>query len=370
VTGGIPFHYLLGTRQQYARAILQALATVVFFTCVIGLRFIPSQIHRSLAPHSISVLDCQEGATDQQVFMLIKRIPADESGAKQQLASYSLRSGVLEKMDVTATTWPECFAVGEDGRAVYVASADDGSIIRISSEYPSESCIIGRHLQGTAHVLALADDEKTLISLGHRGLYAWDVPRRRPLWCRFNETADAMAILPGSDSIICYLSEQATGRLEEIDAKTGTTIQVVKRDLSEVHHLTASPDGKYVAGVGGFSGILLLEHDLHHQAWKSRRLGASLVGMSTARISFSPDSARLVSANDDGRGFLVWDLASMTVAREIASDSNSLALGSVFLTNETLLCWSETGVIRRYELSENGIAATARGTDEDWAVSW
>ena len=104
-----------------------------------------------------------------------------------------------------AVRQPMCFTTGCELGMMFVAGETDGAIhtIDLRKTGYSGGCL-GRHIHGTPHTLVCSQDRQTLVSLGHRGIYAWDLGKWELRWCRLDEHPIGAAILPDSQSVVCY----------------------------------------------------------------------------------------------------------------------------------------------------------------------
>jgi WD40 repeat protein len=357
VAPNFTFRHLLSTRRQYAGAFLSSLSAVVFVAAGVGLVLLPRQIARLSGTSDISVMDYQLCREGQRGIMLIREDSSNADALRQHLVVHDVRRSQLTRVQVDFPLLPTCFAVTDRSPSLFVADAMDGGIYAfdLGDIVHLRGCI-GRHVQSSPHALACSRDGRTLISLGSREIYAWDLEKWMLRWCRTDEEPACVVILPDSQSIICLTTKTRLGELIEIDLTTGETLQLFSPHADPITQLTASPDGRFVAGTGEGGNVLLFERGSRKTAWHRREFGAFRSGAANVVPAFSPQSNLLVLGHADGRRLVVWDFQRAVPVCEIGACSESPLLGSAFLDQDTLLSWSGNGVITIWDL-KSGLAS-------------
>jgi hypothetical protein len=347
------YTHLSASPWRYARAFVQSLAAVFFVAAGAGFFFLPAQLARMQSLPDIAVMACQGACQGQMAVMLVKDRSLDPAdGTRRRMLLHDLDQDVTASVRFDQVLQPACFAITRDRRSLYVADELLGTIYGVDLGGSGRTdVIIGRHVRGTPHSIICSSDERTLVSLGSEGIYAWDLNKWRLRWLRHDEKPACAVIPSDSRTLICYTTESRPGQLKEIDLETGKILGHIPHGMCGIDSLAASPDGRFVVGVAATGDVMVLERTKGEQHWRHRRIDGLRAGRVHVSPDFSPQSNLLVLGNEDGRRLTVWDLERGVPLCELG-ESHGPILGGAFLDQQKLLSWDSDGSLCIWDLTQ------------------
>ncbi len=350
---------LFGTSRQYRVAVVHTSVAVIALTVAMGIVLLPKYFDRSSKVLQTSVIGwqlCESG----QTFVTLNKEHRLDQPQRRYLSWHELSTNQAVRFDFP-TLQPTSFAVSPRDGKLYMAHEADGSIWRVDGSGSAQQLyLLGRHIKGFSHSLAISCDGCTLISLGNHGLYAWDLDDCRLRWCRFDTDPTAAALLSNERAIVCLRSQHGATDIEEIDLQSGATIQLIKKNVTPVTQLVTSPDRRFVVAACHGSKVLLLERNVDDMSWHGRQIAEQLTGVAAVVPAFSPQSDLLVLGYHNGHGLAILEVERGLTVRELAASLEKPIQGSVFLDDDSLVSWNRDGSVFMWKLTANSSAHQQR----------
>jgi eukaryotic-like serine/threonine-protein kinase len=181
------------------------------------------------------------------------------------------------------------FAVSPDGK--WVASGSSDGLVRIAPTGPGD----GRELhdQGDVYWVAFSRDSRWLLLMASGSVSArlWDV-----------ESGATRAVDGPRDLVVGDVSPDGTlvafahegGAVSLWSTETGKEVRSLGRHANKATWVAFSPDGRWIASIGGDANILVTSVATGTQRTFSAHKGA------VTGIAFSPDSKLIATGGDDG----------------------------------------------------------------------
>ncbi|MGE0759993.1 MAG: WD40 repeat domain-containing protein [Pirellulaceae bacterium] len=332
----------------FGRAFIRSLVAVAISGAIAAVIFVPRELARGQS--ALFVRSCEMLASDQAVLLVKEYSLVGPISQRRCIFLHDLGSNQSAEILDLHPYEPMCIAVHAPTERIFLAN-EDGSIYVHQPQRPElGTALIGRHVYGFAQQLICSPDGKTLISLGTRGLYAWDLDSWSLRWCDFRQTFGSAVVLADSHSVLCARPEGNEGLLVELDLLTGDTREIVHRGrLTAWRSLTVSPNGRYVVCLSSNSQGMLLSRDPADRTWRSQSITPLITGMAHVDATFSPDSNLLIVGDTEGHQLLCWDVNQELIAFTIGDKDESI-LGSKFVDQHTLLSWNSDGAIQVWDL--------------------
>ena len=116
-----------------------------------------------------------------------------------------------------------------------------------------------------------------------------------------------------------YLVNGASWCVQVWRVKDGERVATVK--VKDVRSVGVSKDGKFIAAGSFWGNVLVWDTATYEQVYADKISG----GPTIYAVDFSPDSSRLVSANESNRTATIWDIAGRKKVRTLADRGEVLA---------------------------------------------
>lgn len=350
---------------------------------------------QSLSLSGNSLVALSNSNTDLAVAMAVAavQIGAERPEVEFALAEAAYSPGTRARLEEGHTDAVTTVVYHNDGSVAYTGSSDGtvaiwdvGNNVLIDTFRPH---------QGEITALRVEAGKQLLLSAGRDGyVVITDLANYEPInrWQAHGYAVHNAEFIPNTDTIMTIGCDELGQMVNEIiplcatpgiyiyDYMSGDQLQVFETETSEATALAISPDGLHAAvaysnspfatGVVGISMWSLEDQSLEH----------NLRGHTDVieAMDFSPDSARLVSASQDGT-LIQWNVNSGELLQTFEGHSDWV-FGVDYSRNgrriissaadNTLILWRNDGVMeRRFFGHEDWILDVAFSPDSDTALS-
>jgi|GEM_PF-5207753 len=324
-----------------AGAIAVSLATVLGFTALLGLVFLPCELVQMVSHAPTIIVDHHAMHDGRSAVLLTKWRESGLEGRNwQRVALYDWSDGESTRLLVPDSYDPQVTTVSADGNRIYVGTIDQ-RILRVGSGAGEHPVLLGTYRGGNMRELRCSPDGTVLVAGGTAGLVAWNAADGISCWSRPDLANIRWAFEPSSS---CLIVDTADGRLLELENKAGRTLRLIGKYERLASGLAVSNDGRRIARVGDDGWLEMIDRATGDSAWPetvpSRRCGCA-----PRALAFSPCGRLLVTAEvHDASRLVVWNVATGKRIGELRGHRGQV-VGLQFTAAGKLHSWGLDGTV-------------------------
>jgi WD40 repeat protein len=324
-----------------------SLATVILFTALLGVVFLPREVGWLNTPDYVSVTHCLVPDGGRPVVSLSWSIaPIGRPGWQHHVAIHVPDGGPRRIECPRFDLNPLSLAEGPDADHFLLGNWD-GTIYLLDVRHPeAEPVLIGRQSDGGVVALAWCQAERCVLSQSAFHLYAWDATTSSQRWRLDRVAPYCLALHPRAKTAIV---SRVSGELCEIDLRDGHTLRTLACYGEPARAVSFSPRGSEIAVQKSNGSLMLLDARTGSPLWEEdqQRVCQTAAGRF---IAFSPCGTLLVTAGRaSGAELSVWSVTSGQRQRELRGH-HKMVSGAAFSADGVLCSWSADGTIRAWDL--------------------
>ncbi len=329
----------------WMKSLLKSILATVFYSVAVGAFFVPQEVARLRNEPRMLSTDCV-AVPDGSAIISISLAFVD-SPTKSVAIRRSIMQSLVNDQTPPQFILPEvnttCVALDPLGGRAFLGSAD-GAIFSAdlkAIDKPPNRLGFSHGFYPTQ--MACSSDRKTLFVLDNETLSMWDMVTwpEAPHWRVTGTNISCFAINP--DSKLAYYSQTrgAHTHVIEQNVSNGQSRPLIEQSDRPSETLLLSANARYIAGLNGFGGIVLLKHSSEEDKWLPYAL-PFLCDNTSALIAFAPQASILITTADTSHRLIAWDLDREEILQEFDVHEGKF-LGCCFLTENRFLTWSCEG---------------------------
>lgn len=324
-----------------AGAVVVSLATVLGFTALLGLVFLPCELVQFVSHRPTIIVDHHATQDGRSAILLTKwRESGLEGRIWQRVTLYDWSNGESTRVLIPDSFEPQVTTVSADGNRIYVGTIDQ-RILAVGAGAGAQPVLLGTYRGGNMRELCCSPDGTVLVAVGTAGLVAWNAVDGVSCWSRPDLPNVCWEFEPTSS---CLIVDTADGQLLELEHKSGRTLRFVGRYERLASGLAVSHDGRCIARVGDDGWLEMLDRATGNSVWPeivpSRRCGCV-----PRAIAFSPCGRLLVTADvHDASRLVLWNVATGTRIGELRGHRGPV-VGLQFTAAGKLHSWGLDGTV-------------------------
>ncbi|MCI0359081.1 MAG: hypothetical protein L0211_11435 [Planctomycetaceae bacterium] len=336
-------------------AIAVSLATVLGFTALLGVVFLPHELLQVANHPPQFIVDHHVTMDNQGAVVLTKWMAAGQEGRfRHRVDLHDWADGGPARLLVPDSCQPQVLAVDDLGDRLFVGTADQ-RILVVNLRTHDEPALFGNYRDGALEVLRTSPDGAMLLAGGTSGLVAWTTVDGAKLWSRPDLGALRWVIDPSSS---CLLVDTRDGRLLELEMQSGRTLRLIVAHDPFSAGLAVSADGRRIARVGGDCRVEMIDRATGRLLWPEI-VPPRCASRTPRALEFSPCGRWLVAPDAcDWSCLVVWSTATGQRQGELRGHLGPV-VGLQFTAAGTLYSWGLDGAVCTWRCRADGNFAGA-----------